>query len=93
MLDLETAELDERSLAQLFADIAAHTELVAVLVKGAAESLAEGGSVTLEDALSLLKRRAVRGVQLRYRYEGREWWDTLVAQPGVDTVRVVRVAH
>lgn len=93
MLDLETAELDATALSQLFADVAAHTELVAVLVKGAAESLAEGGSVTLDDALARLQRRAVRGVQLRYRYQGREWWDTLVALPGVDTVRVVRVAH
>jgi hypothetical protein len=32
--------------------------------------------VSLAQARELLAARAVRGLQLRYRYDGAEWWDT-----------------
>lgn len=87
--ELETGELDERTIDRLFDDIARDAELVAVLLKGGAELLAEGGGVSLERARQHLRERSVRGVQLRYRFGGHEWWDTLIC--AADRVRIVRM--
>ncbi|MFO0561970.1 MAG: hypothetical protein U0269_28415 [Polyangiales bacterium] len=87
--ELETGELDEPTLDRLFDDIARDAQIVAVLLKGGAEVLAEGGGVTLAEAREKLRSRSVRGVQLRYRYGGEEWWDTLIAAS--DRVRIVRM--
>jgi hypothetical protein len=87
--ELETGELDERTIDQLFEDIARDAVLVAVLLKGGAEVLAEGGGVSLEQARQHLRDRSVRGVQLRYRFGGHEWWDTLIC--AADRVRIVRM--
>ncbi len=54
-----------------------------------AEVLAEGGGVSLEQARQHLRDRSVRGVQLRYRFGGHEWWDTLIC--AADRVRIVRM--
>jgi hypothetical protein len=87
--ELETGEFDEPTLDRLFEDIARDAQIVAVLLKGGAEVLAEGGGVTLAGARERLRSRSVRGVQLRYRYRGEEWWDTLIAAS--DRVRIVRM--
>jgi hypothetical protein len=87
--ELETGELDEHTIDRLFDDIARDAELVAVLLKGGAEVLAEGGGVSLEQARQHLRDRSVRGVQLRYRFGGHEWWDTLIC--AADRVRIVRM--
>lgn len=87
--DLETGELDEHTIDRLFDDIARDAQLVAVLIKGGAEVLAEGGGVSLSEAREKLRTRAVRGVQLRYRFGGEEWWDTLITT--TDRVRIVRM--
>ena len=47
--------------------------------------------LTLADARRLLEARAVRGLQLRYRYDNADWWDTLMVLP--DGFRLVRLGH
>jgi hypothetical protein len=85
---LHSAELDRATLAQLFDDIERECVVLAVLVKGGAETLAEGGGVSLSRARELVESRAVRGVQLRYQHQGVEWWDTLmVLGPTVKLLR------
>lgn len=86
---LETQELDEATLDQLFYEIERSATVLAVLLKGAAESLAEGGDVTLAEARACLRARTVRGVQLRYRFAGVDWWDTLLLT--AQRVRIVRM--
>jgi hypothetical protein len=88
LAELESGELDDRTLGALFDDVARDAELVAILVKGGAETLSEGMEPSLSDALALLRARRVRGVQLRYRYGGVEWWDTLIAAG--ERVRLLR---
>ena len=87
--ELTEAVLDEATLDQLFLDIAACTRLLEVTVKLHPTSFAPQERVTLADARALIAARAVRGVQVRYLYDGGEWCDTLIV--GGQGVRVVRI--
>lgn len=87
---LHEGALDDATLDALFDDIAREAQVLAVLLKGAAESLAEGGGVPLDDARAALKRGAARGVQVRYVHRGVTWMDTVIRAPG--GYRVVRMA-
>lgn len=87
--ELTTSTLDPATLATLFSDIAAHTEVIEIFAKAGAESHAGSTRLTLDTAQSLLLSGKVRGIQLRYRYQGDEWWDTLINTPA--GVRIVRV--
>lgn len=85
---LQTALLDAVDVDRLLSDIAACGELIEVRVKGAPCERAEAGGSALARARMALDGGAL-GVQLRYRHDGREWWDTLVRASG--GVRLVRV--
>lgn len=94
---LQEAVLDGATLDQLFFDIAKAAEVVSVSLKGGATAragdLPRAGSGGDELALA---RRALSdgtalGVQIRYRFAGSEWWDTLLRTPS--GVRLVRVRH
>ncbi len=89
---LQRALLDRETLDQLFFDLGAATELREIVLKGASTLHADDmRKPTLDDARHLLLSRQVIGVQLRYRYGGSEWWDTLLHTPeGVELVRIAR---
>ena len=90
--DLNQALLDEAGLAELLRDIEACTEVTEIIPKQAAQGyVAENATLTLADARRLLVERAVRGMQIRYRYDGADWWDTLMVQP--EGYRLVRIRH
>ncbi len=84
--------LDDATLDALFADIAAAATLLAVIVKRGRAAEPPRSPAALEDARAALRSGAVRAVQLRYRHEGREWWDT-VSPSAPGRWRVVRIAH
>lgn len=89
---LHTTLLDLAQVEQLLRDIETCTELVEVLPKYAAQGhVPDAAGISLADARTLLATRAVRGLQLRYRYDGADWWDTLMFAG--DRVRVVRIRH
>ncbi len=88
---LHEATLAPDELRRLFADIERHGQQVQIMVKGSARGRASGDAVTLARARSIIEEQAARGVQIRYRYDGADWWDTLI--PGADGVRLVRVRH
>ena len=90
--ELTQAVLDDATLDQLFVDLASLTQVLEVSAKYAERGYVapEASRLTLADARVLLARRAVRGVQIRYRYDGTEWWDTLMLTPA--GVRIVRIA-
>lgn len=88
---LQESLLDDATLDALFDDIARETQVLAVLVKGASEALAEGGGVSLDAARTRLKAGAVAAVQVRYVHRGTAWTDTLLRAPG--GYRVVRIAR
>lgn len=90
--ELHSSSLDDAQVAELLADIEACTKLTEILPKFAAQQrVPDMTSVTLAQAREWLATRAVRGLQLRYRYDGADWWDTLM-QDG-DRYRIVRIRH
>ena len=88
--ELNTTELDAAQVEQLLRDIEVCTQITEIIPKFAARGqVAEAASVTLAQARELLAGRAVRGLQLRYRYENADWWDTLMVLG--DKCRLVRI--
>ena len=89
--DVHEAMLDEATERSLLTDIEALTELLGVTVKGAATQRVPDRAWTLAEALAAWRAGAARGLQLRYRHEGLEWWDTLLRTPS--GTRLVRIAQ
>lgn len=91
--DLHQSEIDEATLRRLIADIGTHAEILEIIPKHAPGYVAEiPETLQLDEAYQLLANRAVRGLQLRYRHEGKTWWDTLMPLPG-GLFRIVRIEH
>jgi hypothetical protein len=89
---LHTTTLDFAQVEQLLTDIEVCTELQEIVPKYAAQGhVPETAQVTLAQARELLSARAVRGLQLRYRYEDADWWDTVMVLG--EQFRVVRIRH
>ena len=91
MPELTQARLDPATLDQLFVDIATCTKVIDVTAKLAPTQMVPQQRLTLDDAQELVRTRGVRGVQIRYLYDGSEWWDTIIVNG--DEVRVVRIQH
>lgn len=90
--DLHQAVLDAATIDQLFADIDQCAELIEVMVKPAARAhTPQITSCSLAQARRLLDEGDALGVQLRYGYQGAQWWDTLMHTP--QGVRLVRIRH
>jgi hypothetical protein len=88
---LQRALLDEATLNQLFLDVAEAAELIDIAIKRGDEMHATEEPPSLEQARDALVRGKAFGVQLRYRYRGTEWWDTLMrTEAGVCLVRFER---
>jgi len=75
------ATLDAATLGQLFADLAASAEVLSVQGKGDPRRYASADPLTLEAARDRLASGELAGVQLRYRFDGHEWADTLLRAP------------
>jgi len=90
-LPLQAAILDAATLQCLFEDLATETDVDEILMKGASSAYASSGSPSLFGALEALERGMTLGVQIRYRYQGSAWWDTLLRTP--EGVRLVRTQH
>jgi hypothetical protein len=82
------AELDAAALGQLFADVGAAAEVLSIQGKAGAGRYASPDPLTLATAHERLASGELIGVQLRYRYGGSEWADTLLrAAAGFRLVR------
>jgi hypothetical protein len=86
---LQDALLDGDTLEALFRDLGGLVELQEILLKGASRSHALEHAASLEEARTALSQGAVIGVQIRYRYQGSDWWDTLLRTP--QGIRLVRI--
>ncbi len=84
--------LDLATVEALFADVAATGGLVAVVVKHGRQAEPPRGAGGLPEAKDGLLQGRATAVQLRYRHDGREWWDTLM-RVGPSAWRLVRIAH
>ena len=77
-------------LEQLLGDVEVFGELPEVIPKFRAKGyVPETPSLTLAQAGPLLRNRTVRGLQLRYRFNGADWWDTIMVVGEI--YRLVRI--
>jgi hypothetical protein len=89
--ELQQAALDPATLEQLFSDIARCTDVIEVLPKFAAHGRVGDAGLSLEDGRQLLLGGQLRALQIRYVYDGSQWWDTLMSREG--QIRLVRIQH
>lgn len=83
--------LDAAGLRQLFADLTAAATVVGVRQKGGPAEYTAADDLSADTARDRLLAGAIRAVQIRYRYDGHEWTDTVFATaPGF---RVIRCQH
>ena len=82
--------LDAQTLTRLFGDLESATSVLGTREKGGSAKFA-GGELPLATALDRLLAGTARAVQVRYRHDGHEWTDTVLA--AADGYRVVRCRH
>lgn len=91
---VQQAILDAETLAALVRDLNECAQIDDVLLKGDAPTMiatSQREIVQLDDAVLRMQRGEVRGVQVRYRYDGQSWCDTLMH--GSEGVRLTRIQH
>ncbi len=89
--ELSEGLLDDEALSRLLDDIQEATQFIGAVIKQAPERHVGDGMVGFEVARRLFEGREVRAVQLRYVFDGVQWWDTLMWTPG--GARLVRIGH
>ena len=90
--DLNQATLDWPGVEALLRDIETCAQVTEIIPKAAAQGYVnDQQALTLEDARRLLEERAVRGLQIRYRYDNADWWDTVMVL--TNGWRLVRIKH
>jgi hypothetical protein len=87
---MNDAILGPDEVRQLFDDLDHHAQVLDVRLKGGSRSLAGEGGCTLGEARGAIAGRTARAAQVRYRYQGDLWVDTIMVlnQGGVRLVRV-----
>ncbi len=92
--ELQQSVLDPETLKQLFIDLASLTQIIEIIPKTAASGYVdENTNITLDEAREMLLSSAIRGLQIRYRYQGSQWWDTLLPDADGALFRIVRIQH
>ncbi len=77
---LQQVEVDDALLDALVTDLTALTEILCVMPKAGAGRVVPK-TMPLAEGAKMLRENNLRGLQIRYRYEGDEWWDTLMQTP------------
>ncbi len=93
--ELHQSVLDADTVRQLVSDVSSLTEILEVIPKGTSDKyVADPGSAStmnIELGRDLLLAGEIRGLQIRYRHEGAQWWDTLLSTP--EGFKIVRIRH
>ena len=87
--EVREAILQDDEVAALVRDLRSCAEVHEVLVRSAPRQQPQSGTVMLDEAAQMLMERTVRGVQIRYRFDGFDWIDTLM--PVAEGIRLVRI--
>lgn len=83
--------LDPATLDQYFKDLAAHAEMISVQEKQSPTEYVHENTMDLPVARERIFSGNACAVQLRYRYDGQEWCDTLMHQAsGVKLIRMMQ---
>ena len=88
--DMHQGLLDDDTVEQYFRDLE-HAQVFQVLVKGAPQKYAGQERFELSQGRDLFSGGEIRGLQIRYLWDGTVWWDTLMCSPR--GTRIVRVQH
>lgn len=89
--DVHEAILDQQTLDTYFRDLEHAAELLEVRAKGHQALRANESTLDLIRGRVLFEGKDVAGLQIRYNFEGIEWWDTL---SWVDSkIRLIRIGH
>jgi len=86
--DVHEGLLDARGLSDYVLDLETHAEGLTVMLKSRSKEFAGQKGVALRDLPELLGSGAAPRAQLRYRFEGEAWLDTLM--PTAGGFRIVR---
>ena len=86
--ELHQNVLDSETLADLVADLKACAEILVVMPKAGPGYVAPK-EIDLEEGAKLLESGELRGLQIRYRYQNAEWWDTLINRDG--NIHITRI--
>ncbi|MFA5506664.1 MAG: hypothetical protein WC314_03385 [Vulcanimicrobiota bacterium] len=89
--ELSQAVLDPPTLQALLRDLTTQTRVLSVTVKGGEQHHAQAADSSLSQAVESLLRGEIRGVQVRYLWQDREWLDTLLRC--AEGIRIVRSYH
>lgn len=85
---LTQADLDEETLQALLRDWLESTQVLEVTIKGGATLRAQSANQSLPELVAKVQCGELRGVQVRYRWNGKGWLDTLLRSGPL--VRIVR---
>ncbi|HAV14460.1 MAG TPA: hypothetical protein DCX06_13365 [Opitutae bacterium] len=86
--ELHQNVLDSKTLAFFVADLKACAEILVVMPKAGPGYVAPK-EIDLEEGARLLEAADLRGLQIRYRYQNAEWWDTLINRDG--NIHITRI--
>lgn len=79
--ELHQTVLTPDQLNALFNDLESCAEILFVMPK-TAPGYVGIKEVSLQEGQQLLVNGSLRGLQIRYKYQGEEWWDTLINRDG-----------
>ena len=86
------ANIDGEKLRELFFDVESLGEHLEIVIKPSSEGYVDRGRPpSLGEAITQLLQGTALGVQLRYRFQGADWWDTLLRT--AEGFRLVRIQH
>ena len=86
--ELHQSTLDSETVSTLFRDLEACAEIFAVIPKVAPGHITPS-NITLQEGEALLNAGDLRGLQIRYRFNDAEWWDTLICVN--NEIRITRI--
>lgn len=89
--ELAQGVLDAPTLEALYRDYANLCQMLAVLPRARPNRPTHPGETcSLEVGFAGLRDGTLSGLQVRYRWDNTEWWDTILALPG-NQARIVRM--
>ena len=87
--DLNQALLDSETLDCLINDLLSIARITEVQIKQTATQYTPKRLWDLSEAVGLLRSGQIRGMQVRYDYDGRSWCDTLLCR--ADKCQLIRI--
>lgn len=89
--ELQDSMIDEATFRQYVDDLHHAAKILDVRLRGHEAARAQDNTIDLARGFVLFEGKDVGGMQIKYLYEGLEWWDTLMWVG--ENIRLIRIAH